>query len=693
MASIHIYGIDYVLPKEPRKSDIFGFDLPLKKQKFYRLPPPEIFDELKFDEEGDPVYTHEQYAHIEQEFDRINNGYWFYNNVDGKSTPTYITGLHYFYLTYWTLEDGNNPEYRDADRRWMYFQDYCEKQPYIDGILRTKKRREGATSQATADLVRTAITRAKANCGIVSKTNGDAGKAFLQMIRPGYLGLPVFLKPRCEDEESKTNLYFVRSKTKKKNKNKGKGQVFDADLGLGSMIDFKPTQLNSYDSGRLTKALIDESGKFPVEVPINEYWPIVQQTLKQGAKRVGFALLPSTSNKLSKGGRGFKKLWDESNHFREKTTPTGLYRYFNPADDGFPPFIDEYGQSILGKPTPEQARWMKKHYEATDEICEMTPREYIQFRINLKSDEDSKKEEIRMYPLSEKDAFDYEDRQSMYNQEKINDQRERILERKPKIRKVRFYRKDDGTVDWVDDESGFWRILFFPEENEANAFVERGRTRVPANKWKYTLSADPFKNAIVSGKGSKGAGFIWKKFNPLDPENSGMPIAMYHGRPRLPKHFHKDMLLAAEYYGADICYESDLDTYIEVLEEEDRMGYAMEKPKSVIDPNKKKVNPNGVKAGQVQQKQYGVKSGNKFELAMMLERSISYVELSCDKIWFIECLDQLFDYEEEERTLFDLAAAFQVGTVAISDPVKPKKEQVLKKKPIIQTFDLSKNVR
>ena len=180
-----IYGITYKTPEVPKK-------LP-KGNKFYKIEIPDSFNELEFDDDGSPVYSDEQVDFIQNEFNKILNGYWFSNN----DIPTYINGLHYFYLNYWTLEDGNTPDYRDVDRRYFYYQEYCEKLPQCYGVVRIKKRREGATSQATCYLVWKAITQRKSFCGIISKTGKDASDAFQYMVMNGYRNLPVFFKPRA----------------------------------------------------------------------------------------------------------------------------------------------------------------------------------------------------------------------------------------------------------------------------------------------------------------------------------------------------------------------------------------------------------------------------------------------------------------------------------------------------------------
>ena len=53
--------------------------------------------------------------YIETEFDRREDGFWFYNN----GVKTYITGSHYMYLQ-WTKIDIGYPNYREANRIFYY---------------------------------------------------------------------------------------------------------------------------------------------------------------------------------------------------------------------------------------------------------------------------------------------------------------------------------------------------------------------------------------------------------------------------------------------------------------------------------------------------------------------------------------------------------------------------------------------
>jgi len=77
-------------------------------------------------------------------------------------------------------------------------------------VVRGKKRREGASSQATANLIYECIFFTNSNCGLVSKTQIDSRDTFTDMAAFGYQQLPIFLKPRQLNREgSVTELVFV----------------------------------------------------------------------------------------------------------------------------------------------------------------------------------------------------------------------------------------------------------------------------------------------------------------------------------------------------------------------------------------------------------------------------------------------------------------------------------------------------
>ena len=643
MQEHQIYGVVYKTPQAPARIE----NEKEQKRLFRKVEIPSIFEDLEFDEDGNAIYEQEHVDFIKSEWKKINEGYWFYN----KDTLTYITGLHYFYLNYWTLEDGNVPDYRDVDRKYFYYQDYCERIPQCFGIIRIKKRREGATSQATCYLVWKSITHRKSFCGIMSKTGKDASDAFVYMVMNGYRNLPIFFKPRAEDEETKTELVFRKKKDRTRKKGRDVGKVFDDDIGLESKINFKNTALNSYDSGRITALLLDEAGKFPKDVPVNQYWPIVRKTMMRGAIKVGFCLIPSTANDAKSGGEPYKALFDSSNHFENNITPTGLYRYFCPAYDGYEGFIDEYGMSIIDAPTEEQAEYIRGRFGMDIKIG---AREYLLNQRAIIKDKKALSEEIRMNPFTEEEAFMIDQKKCYFNSENLYNQLDVLKEERIKLRRIRLYWKDARTVDWADDKEGSWLVYKFPNDSEKNKFTEVDGVRTPGNAHKYVSGIDPFKSSVISGKGSMGACYVFERLDSSDPENTGMPIAEYVDRPRLKSMFHDEMLKAAVFWGYRACYENDVgDDFVDYFNNKGFRPYLMKTPEAAIDKMRRRT-----------VHKYGVTSGDAFAMARQLDTCIMYVESHCHKVVFPDLIEELLQYDHENRTPYDRSVAFMISLLS-----------------------------
>lgn len=677
MQTIPVYGIDYQTPTYPSRDTVPNYRELFGDQKWVRTPIPDTFDEIEFDDEGNAILTAEQEDFVNQELDRIKDGHWFFN----RGHLTFITGVHYFYLQYYTLEDGNKPDYRDTDRKWFYFLEYCYSKQYITGIIRIKKRREGASSQAACWLLWSALTQPQSNCGIISKTSADAKDVYLKMINQAFNCLPAFLQPRVEDAESKTQLVFAKPKNRKSNAPKKKGQLYNKDRGLQSKIDYRATALNSYDSGRVTAILIDEGGKWGVDVPINQYWPIVKKTLTRGMKRVGFALMVSTVNEAEKGGAAFKEIWDGSNHIESKITGTGLYRYFSPAYEGYEGFIDEYGMSIVEN-APEDLK--KRMLDVYGEAYDGAKDKLLKDREKIK-DPTALSEEIRMNPFTEKEAFMISQAKCHFEVQPITDQIELLIQRPKYLRRGKFYPKDDGTVDFIDLKDGPWLIYKFPTDNERNRRHMTETGWAPANTHKYATGVDPHRHNYTKGKKdlSKTSAWVGERFDPSDPDNTGMPVAWYYDRPALKDEMYEQMRLAAIFYGTKSHFETDAgDDYYSYFKSKQSKNYVRWTPTCAMDP---------VKPGK---RLPGTSSKDPFALSKQLELGKAFIIHHCYKIYFIDLLKEMLEYEHEDRTTYDTTVSFLImlidmmGDTVAQDTSKEKRE-----KPIVNTYNLLKSTQ
>lgn len=664
---ISIYGIDIQLPVCPDASQIEDWGQPPEEQYWRKKAFPTIFKVLVRDTSGNILLTPEQEAYCLGELDKIKNGFWFYIN----GIPTYITGRHYYYLQYWTLENKKSPEYRDTSRRYYVYLDYWRRVYWCLGILRGKGRRTGATSESTSNGVYEATTVKNSNCGVLSKTNSDARKLFLYRLQFGYRHLPFFLQPTlANDKDSKTELVWSVP-LDKKNK---KATLIDEVEGLNSRIDYQGTALNSYDQERLTWLLADEGGKWPPEVPFSQFLSIVAETFVEGVERVGFGEFPTTLNEMTKkGGAEFKKAWDgatwivdqdkkEDDEEDVKTDETAnrFVRYFCAAYDGLPGFVGKYGESIIDPPTPEQAKYLIAKYGQSKFKGQLSlgAKRYLE-RRRSKLQGAQLEEEIRKYPFNEVDMFMMDSSDCPFNQVKINEQIKYLETKPPFLRRVTFYRKEDQTVGWRDDRNGLWSILAFPPDGQVNKFKWDGRVRKPGRTQDGTIGVDGYSNSQGGRKyGSMACAMIYRKFDINDPENTGCFIGMYYGRPEYKEQMHDQIMYAGEYFGYEIWYEHTADDYLSHFRSHGRVGYLGNYPMSSIDPYKRDKG-----------ERYKGFPITPFAMTKQLDTMILFIEEHCDKIYFLEFLKQALPFDAYDRTKSDCIVAGMIALVCALDTV------------------------
>jgi len=678
--AVDIYGSLITLPDNDKSYvETWGTDNP-KLQKWRRKELPDYFDEVKKDEDGNALLNVQQSEYAKEEVRRCKEGFYFMSN----GMLTYITGKHYFYLQWWKLEDDIYPDYRDADRRYFLFLNYWECVLWCLGIFRGKKRREGASSQATSNLIYECIFYTNSNCGLVSKTQIDSRDTFTDMAAFGYQQLPIFLKPRQLNREgSVTELVFAAKIDKKNNNSKG----------LRSKINYRAPVLNAYDRGRMSRILADEGGKWPLDIPFSKFVAIVSKTLVKGAKRVGFMEAPSTVNEMTKGGGGqFKIAWDGGNQFKTggKKTPNRFVTYFTPAYDNYEGFIDEFGMSVIDEPTPEQYEFLVKKWVVKDPITGDTVSEI--------SEEDIKKgakvyvlsrrvgltgelleEEIRMNPCTVQEMFEAANTGCAFNSYNINQRKHELEENPVYKRKVVFYRNEETQkVHWrdiTDNEKNFhWEITWLPKESEQNISVLINGGRCPGRTDDGAIAVDSYSNSQGGRKyGSKACALIGRRSDLLDPNNTGKPIGMLYGRPAEKDRLHNQVLLAGEFYGYPIWYEHTADDYDGFFKDRGKLGYLGIYPQSLIDPIKKE-NAERHRGTPI----------TPFSLTKQLDNGISFFESHCDKIDWIEILDNALLFDPYDRTKFDILVSFLILISVLTErPYKPPP----KKKPLVIIYN------
>lgn len=636
-----------------------------------------ILDKFILDDEDNPLWDAEQREVVLREIDRCNKGYYFWNN----DVLTYITGFYYYYLNYWTLENGRKAEYRDADRRFFLFFQNCYDDPKVIGIVRGKKRREGASSQGTAIGTKIATFSPNKNYGNVSMNDDYAEKLYQGMVLNGFLNLPEFLKPRMDKSgTNKKRLHFI--KTPKR------GDGIKKIEGLNSVIDFLPTMLNSYDSTRLSFLLGDEWGKWE-KIDITRYFEVVKECVRTGARKVGFVYAPTTVNPPQKGGDNFKKLWDGSNQFLagKYGTSTGMVKYFQPAYEGMDGFIDEYGMSVIEPPNEKTLQYLVWKQEQVPDVSERVPKEdlekgakkYLEDEFAKLITEEQKSDFRRKFPIVEEDMFDFGATYSPFNISHILEQ-EKYLRDNPKFlrRGNWFWDYEEQQVKWSDDENGKWLVYQMPElgvkKFEIVEFNNK-KTCKPLNSHSYGGGADTYRFDKVSTLGSNGAICIGTKFDQSkenEEDRAGKLCALYVGRPPLKELFWKEILLATLAYGCTVTIETDAtDDWYKYFTNKTAnfldcncMPMLGKKPDAAINPFA--ANQEKARTG------VGVSSADSFIFAKQIELAQIYFEKYCKYIYYPIILKQAKEFNPDNRTKFDELISFMLMLLNINGAVKSR---------------------
>lgn len=564
MSQLEIYGAKINIPEPTGLAEDWGYPDNPKMQYWRKKELPDFLKEVEYDKDGNALLNQQQATYAREEVKRCKDGFFFLNNGE----VTYITGKYYFYLQYWKLEDDIFPDYRDLDRRYFLFLNHWENTSWCLGVVIGKKRRQGATSIATSNIVYECIFFKNSFCGLTSKTHIDAKAAFTNMISFGYRQLPVFLKPKqLNNKDSVTELVFAHKSVTTRGE---RGSAIDTDTGHRSKIDYRAPSLNAYDSGRLSRGLFDEGGKWAKENPFSTFISIVSKTLVKGAKRVGFIECPSTSNAMTNGGEEFKKVWDSANQFKYEKTPNRLVKYVTPAYDGYMGFIDRYGKSVIDAPTQEQYDYLVENFVGAGDLSEedirLGAKEYLlKKRKDLEEDRSKLEEEIRMNPFDEREMFMMRNLNCHFDAVLLAELYDRAKSMEDEVIEWGNWTWKDGLpfteAVWENchkDHARWMRPKKF-KIPEGDKVEWRGNLCYPINSVQFISACDPFQNNVVeSGEGSKASSGILNRYEDgtNDEFFNRMFVSKYYYRPKMAKLLHMDMALQCFAYGCEILFEA-----------------------------------------------------------------------------------------------------------------------------------------
>ena len=632
----------------------------------------------RFDWEEYPSdFKEKWYDYIDDEFNRREKGFWFYN--DGVAT--YITGTHYMYLQ-WSKIDIGAPDYREANRLFFIFWEACKADTRCYGMCYLKNRRSGFSFMSSAELVNQATISSDSRFGILSKSGADAKKMFTDKVVPISVNYPFFFKPIQDGmDRPKTELaYRVPASKLTRRKLESNEQLRELD-GLDTTIDWKNTGDNSYDGEKLKILAHDESGKWERPDNILNNWRVTKTTLRLGSRIVGKCMMGSTSNALDKGGDNFKKLYynsDVTKRNRNGQTSSGLYSLFIPMEWNYEGFINTYGLPVfIGSKSPVKG---VDGYEITTGVIEHWENEVE----GLKSDQDSLNEYYRQFPRTEQHAFRDESKQSLFNLTKIYQQIDynEELNNKASTTQGSFQWTDgvkDTSVVFYPNKNGRFLISWTPPKGLQNRVYVKNGVKYPGNDHVGAFGCDSYDiSGTVDGKGSNGALHGLTKFSMEDAPPNHFFLE-YISRPATAEMFFEDVLMACVFYGMPILAENNKPRLLYYFKRRGYRGFSINRPDKIWN----KLSTTEKEIGGIPTSSEDIKQAHAAAIESYIEDYVGLLNDEHGDMYFQKTLEDWAKFNINNRTKHDATISSGLAIMACNkNKYKPIADRKLKSIPL-----------
>ena len=643
------------LPEVPK--DVVKF----KDNKWNRETLPVAFKKIKtiFDWEEYPIdFKEKWYDYIDKEFNRREQGFWFYN----KSVATYLTGTHYMYLQ-WSKIDVGKPDFREANRLFFIFWEACKADKRSYGMCYLKNRRSGFSFMSSAETVNLATISSDSRYGILSKSGPDAKSMFTDKVVPISVNYPFFFKPIQDGmDRPKTELAYRVPASKFTRKKLDSNQTVKEITGLDTTIDWKNTGDNSYDGEKLKLLVHDESGKWERPNNILNNWRVTKTTLRLGSRVIGKCMMGSTSNALDKGGENFKKLYydsDVTKRNRNGQTRSGLYSLFIPMEWNYEGYIDSYGIPVFDTPEEEVLG-------PQGDVIDFGVIEYWQNEVDgLKGDQDALNEFYRQFPRTEDHAFRDEAKQSLFNLTKIYEQIDfnGDLKHSSLVTKGSFQWRDgikDTSVIFVPNNSGRFLVTWVPPENLQNRVIVKNGVKYPGNDGLGAFGCDSYDiSGTVDNRGSNGALHGLTSFSMLDvPPNHF--FLEYIARPQTAEIFFEDVLMACVFYGMPILCENNKPRLLYHFKRRGYRGFSMNRPDKLY--NKLSVTERDI--GGIPNSSEDIKQAHAAAIETYIENFIGLQDRGYGDMYFQKTLNDWSRFNINNRTKHDASISSGLALMA-----------------------------
>jgi len=497
-----------------------------------------------------------------REWRRRFRGVWFwnYNPVLKKSELTYITGLHYVYITYWKFQ-GKFMDYREPDRDLFYVVAYCMEDPLCLGLNELTKRKNGKTARVGCWAYERFSRMKNHHAGAQSKSDDDVEKMFFKAVIQPWQKLPDFFRPRYDkmkgEEPNELRLFATARRGSKIDEDDNENEE-----PLESFFDTAPSTESAYDGPELHTYISDEAGKTKRPVSIKERQNVVRYCTEIDGELKGKHWYTTTvePDKGEEENYEFQELTADSNPLERDDngmTTSGLYTYFLPAYRGM--FFDKYGRPDEVKAKIFLANKIKD-YENKNDL-----RGLSSFK--------------RKNPQTFKQAFSADGETALYNPELLNNQLDEIswnnhltergnLEWENGVR-IKIEKKlHDGRIEyapskvkWVSNPNGKFERVVGWEPKEPNKVFFNGLSFVPNNNDAISIGCDPFKyDKTKEKRRSNCAAFAYQIANELSPDEDydDMFCLKYAFREESTDLANEDILMMCWWCGCEGLFERNV---------------------------------------------------------------------------------------------------------------------------------------
>jgi hypothetical protein len=566
-------------------------------------------------------------------------GYWYYNDGEPTFIPPdYFDFLNFYFIDEAVCYPEYRDDVRRKFCFAWYLESCTETFAELDDTGRAKKRtdgkyqmidlgrrlffgdcepktrRTGATHEAVHKILKGAMTNLSYFSTIISFEGKNAEVHYKKKLLPAFDSYPMCLKPIWEGNRRPTilrldappNVYYAR--------------------GLRSAIAFSDSGgLFANEGDRLNGVLNDEQGKsINAGADIFERWHVNKFTMSTG---MGINILkgayvknPSTVEDLESGSAPYHKMCMLSNFYNripiKGQTTEGFARIFLPAYLRLEGYIDRFGKSVIETPTERQIelsplaifavsrKGAKESMQAErDALLATNSPEALELYRSIR----------RKSPFAWAECWLGSSGNVGYNLEIIDKRLGEINKdrsfNKPPYRLGYFARtqKPDGLVYWIDDvDNARFRMSITIPQNLTNQrepvevwdglsqkFVKGWK---PINGQRFTLGCDPYRNlrAIEAKQINKlggsmsnsrqsdgGIAILWEHdpsidvgFNKKEWE-SFRCVLSYRYRPATQEEYFEEVLMAAQYFGAMIYPEQNVEAFIKYLFDRGFGGYGL----------------------------------------------------------------------------------------------------------------------